>query len=80
MHIPKLMQLPYTSDYLKQYLVEFAIFMVLSEILSEVHSMSVKDKYCNISAELYIIYVHNVLAFLLFSFNKDHIFIVELLS
>ena len=74
------MQLPYTSDYLKQYLVELAIVTVLPEILSEVHSMSLKDKDCSISGELYIINVHNVLAFLLFSFNKDQIFIVELLS
>jgi len=79
MHKPKLMQLPYTNDYLKQYLIELAIVAVLPEILSEVHSMSLNDKDCSISGELYILDANNVLAIFLFCFDEYQVLEVELL-
>ena len=71
MHIPKLMQLPYTNDYLKQYLIELAIVAVFSEVFSQIHSIFLNDKDCSISGELYILDANNVLAIFLFCFDEN---------
>ena len=80
MYIPKLVQLPNTNDYLKQYLIELAIVAVFSEVFSQIHRMFFKNKDSSISSEQYILDANNVLAIFLFSFNEDQVFEVELLS
>ena len=79
MNIAKLMQLPYTSDYLKQYLIELAIVAVFSEVFSQIHSMFFKNKDCSISGEPYIFDANDVLAIFLFCFDEYQVFEVELL-
>ena len=71
MHIPKLMQLPNTSDYLKQYLIELAIVAVFSEVFSQIHRILFNNKDCSISGEQYIFDVDNILAIFLFCLDED---------
>jgi hypothetical protein len=78
-YIPKLVQLPNTNDYLKQYLIELAIVAVFSEVFSQIHSIFLNDKDCSISGELYILDANNVLAIFLFCFDEYQVFEVELL-
>ena len=73
------MQLPYTSDYLKQYLIELAIVAMFSQVFSQIHRMFFKDKDSSISGELYILDANNVLAIFLFCFDEYQVFEVELL-